>query len=275
MQLHGPWKFQNPAARYLLEGNRVTIALECLIKRKRCFLEHPDWKTIPWAADVGSKTMGLLLHDILCDVPGLLEDAITLQRSKGGDQKLSLHRELSTKILVHLRTLYEWRASWQQQNPSSCHEVPTSFLDSQSLFPMVFYYSDLSAANEICFYNAILLLLLNLGSKVIGLSFDHSLPSLHLPRDLDFSPLYAPGLALNADAVATEICRSVEYHLLHTASSVAAFFLLFPLRLAYETFKTTSDESQWLSGMMKNIADMSGFEIGRTLGRKEVVLTSS
>lgn len=34
VELRGPEAFQDPEDRYLLETNRVPIALECLIKRK-------------------------------------------------------------------------------------------------------------------------------------------------------------------------------------------------------------------------------------------------
>ncbi|KAE9373024.1 hypothetical protein N431DRAFT_503803 [Stipitochalara longipes BDJ] len=276
IELRGPWIYQNIDERRLLEGNRVTIALECLIQKKRCFLEHPDWKTIPWATDPESKTLELCLHDLLCDVPGLLVDATNLQFSiLEMDQKHSLYRDLSSKILVHLQSLYEWRATWQQQNPDCCCEVPTSYPDHEAFSSTVFYYSTLSTANEICSYNAQLLLILRLGSEVIGPTFDPALSSLHLPGYLNYDPLFPPGLAVNAQAVATEICKSVEYHLLHPASSAAAFFLLLPLRLAYQTFSPGSKESEWLSGVMRRIADSSGFEISRSLSGKEVVPTSS
>ncbi len=139
IELQGPQRFQNKAQRNLLEGNRVTIALECLIQKKRCFLEHQDRKTIPWAADPEFKTLVFYLHDMLCDVPGLLEDDTNLQHSNLEiDQKMSLHRDLSSKILVQLQTLYELRVLWQQQNPDSCYEVPTSTPDHAAFYPTIF-----------------------------------------------------------------------------------------------------------------------------------------
>ena len=276
IELCGPWRYQDKAERHLLAGNRVTIALECLVKKKRCFLEHVDWKTIPWAADPESKTLDLYLHDILCDVPGLLEDATNLELSSlEMAQNLSLHRDLSSKILVLLQTLYEWRVIWQQQNPDSCCEVPTSSPDHEAFSPNILFYSSISAAYEICHYNAILLLILRLGSQVIGPAFDPTNPSLHLTGGRDCGPLFSPGCALNAQAVATEICKSVEFHLSYSASSDAAFLLLFPLRLAYQTFEPESKETKWLSGIMRKIADISGFEISRSLGGQDFISTNS
>jgi len=270
IELRGPWIYQDKDERHLLEANRVTIALECLIKKKRCFLERPDWKTIPWALEPESKTLDFYLHDMLCDIPGLLEDATNIELSiLEIAQNRSLHRHLSRKILLLLQTLYEWRARWQQQNPDSCCEVPTSSPDDEAFSPNIIVYSSLGAAYEICFYNAILLLILKLGSQVIGPAFDPTNLSLRLTGHLDYGPLIPPGFALNSQAAATEICKSVEFHLAHPSSSAASFFLLFPLRVAYQTFEPESKEAKWLRGVMTKVADMSGFEISRSLGGQE------
>jgi hypothetical protein len=44
--------------------------------------------------------------------------------------------------------------------------------------------------------------------------------------------LYFPGEARNAQEVAIEICKSVDFHLLDHQSSAGAFFLLFPLHVS-------------------------------------------
>jgi hypothetical protein len=104
-------------------------------------------------------------------------------------------------------------------------------------------YSTLSAANEICCYNTFLLVILRLGYQVIGPTFASTYPSLHLLGILDYGPLSPPGLAPDAKTVATEICKSVEYHLLYPARSATDFFLLFPLWLAYPELEPDSKES--------------------------------
>jgi hypothetical protein len=276
IELRGPSQHQNPAERELLNGNKITIALACLIKKKRCFLEHPDWKIIPWAPDPESKTSEIYLLDQLCDIPGLFEDATNLNLpDQDEEQRIADHQSLSRNILVHLRILYEWRFTWQQQNPDSCFEVKASSPDEQPLFPTALHYSTLPLANEIAIYNAILLLLLRLGSQIIGPTFDASIPSLHLPKELSYYPLYPPGSAASSQAVATEICRSIEYYLLDAAGSAGAFFLLFPMSLAYRTFKPGSREARWLSEVMRNIADKSGFEISRNISGYKAISVKS
>lgn len=266
IELRGPWRHQSVMERFLLEGNRVTIALECLIKRKRCFLEHSDWKTIPWALDPESKNTLLYLHDQLCDIPGLMEDAVNLRTAQlDPDARMTRHLVVSQKILLQLRTLYEWRASWAQQNPGSWCEVPSSYPPVEQVFATVFHFKDLIVANEVAIYNAILLLLHRLGRQVIGPAFDASIPALDLPSDIDYGPLYAPGSAPSVEAIGLEICRCVEYHLGKERANAGAFFLLFPLTIACQVYEPGSREASWLQTVMYSIADSSGFEIGRNL----------
>ncbi|PVH85150.1 hypothetical protein DL98DRAFT_651045 [Cadophora sp. DSE1049] len=276
IELRGPWRHQSVKDRFLLEGNRVTIALECLIQRKRCFLEDPDWKHIPWALDPDSKSSLHYLHDQLCDIPGLVEDTANLQiMPLDSDNRTYQYLILSQKISIQLRTIYEWRASWAQQNPDSWHEIPSSNPLHEQISPTVFRFKDLIIANEVTFYNALLLLLHRLGNQVIGHSFDASIPALDLPADIDYGPLYAPGLAPNIQAIGMEICRSVEYHLVEERVNAGAFFLLFPLTVAYQVYEPGSREATWLRGVMNKIADSSGFEIGRHIWGTSRATTSA
>lgn len=244
------------------------------MNKRRCFLEHPDWKNIPWAKDPDSKTLNHYLHDILCDMPGLLEDTLNLENSEIISQDyISRHEALSRNILIQLRTLYEWRVTWQEENSNLCYEIPASGARGQPIFHTVFHYSNLTSANGIAMYNAILLFLLRLGNRVIGTSFDPSIPALHLSNDTSYDPLLPPGSVQNPRDAALEICRSVDYHLLDSAGNAGAFFLLFPLRLAYLTMDPGSREALWLINVMRQLADTSGFEISRNLAGEDVVST--
>ncbi|CZR65851.1 uncharacterized protein PAC_15751 [Phialocephala subalpina] len=277
IELRGPWRHQAPRERSLLEANRVAIALASLARRKRCFLERPEWKTVPWAVEPEFKTRAQFLHDILCDMPGLMEDAAMLQSSRLSGEEFTVHRVLlSENITSTLKTLYEWRVSWQHRCPNSCweilsNEVCASTAEPTLLFPVVFDFASLTHANEITLYNAILLLLLRLSFQVISPNFDPSLPAFHLPQDLDYGPLFPPGLAPNAQAVAIEICKSVEYHLAKERRRAGAFFLLFPLRVAWQAFDPADKEALWLQGVMSMIADSTGFEVSRGLTSEQVV----
>ncbi|KAH7398053.1 hypothetical protein BKA64DRAFT_673448 [Cadophora sp. MPI-SDFR-AT-0126] len=267
IEMRGPWRHQGFMDRHLLEGNRVSIALECLMSRKRCFLEHADWKNVPWELDPESKTTLNYLHDILCDIPGLMEDAAGLLQDPhlDGETARDKHSVLSRKILLELKTLYEWRAGWEEQNHGSWWEVPASCPKTREIFPMAIHFKNLKLANETAIFNATLLLLRRLGFQVIGPAFDPSCIFLDIPRRSECGPLYAPRAAPNGKAIATEICRTVEYHLDEERKSAGGFFLLFPLTVACQVFEPANRERKWLGEMMNRVADSSGFEIARNL----------
>ncbi|PVH78894.1 hypothetical protein DL98DRAFT_533431 [Cadophora sp. DSE1049] len=266
IEMRRPWRHQGFMDRYLLEGNRVSIALECLMRRRRCFLEHSDWKIIPWALDAKSKTTMNYLHDILCDIPGLMEDAELLQDPHlDGETAKAKHLVLSRKILTELKTLYEWRAGWAKKSQGSWREVPASCPKTREIFPTAIHFKNLMLANEMTIYNAILLQLRRLGFQVIGPAFDPSGIYLDLPKRVEYGPLYAPRAAPNGKAVDNEICRTVECHLDEERKSAGGFFLLFPLAVAFQVFEPNTRETKWLREMMNRVADSSGFEIGRNL----------
>ncbi len=235
IELRSPWRHQNSYERHLLEINRMTICLSCLLKRRRCFLEQRDWITVPWALDPASKTPILRLQDILCAMPGLVEDATNLKLPNMAPAKLKLMREsLSERILSHLRSTYEWRALWERQNPDICYEFILG--DSASaifgigiepVFTSVIHFSNLKSAHEITLYNAILILLLRLGTEVISTSFNQVVSGPPSPQVRTNRPLLFPGEARNMQEVAAEICKSVHYHLLDGHNSAGPFYLLF------------------------------------------------
>jgi hypothetical protein len=69
--------------------------------------------------------------------------------------------------------------------------------------------------------------------------------------------------------IAREICKSVHYHLLDQHNNAGPFYLLFPLRAAYEAFAPASREAGWLQAMMRHIANLSGFEISGKLSSQK------
>lgn len=122
-------------------------------------------------------------------------------------------------------------------------------------------------------YNAILLLLCRLGCEVISNTFNPNSLSL-LPLSyavLSTTHLYLPGHAPSQQAIATEICRSADYHLLEKQSGAGTFCVLFPLRVAYQEFDDGAREKVWLERLMKRIAELSGWEIGRNIGNDAAV----
>lgn len=274
IELRGPWRHQSPRGRAILEASRLVIILECLIKRKRCFLSSADWKTIPWALEPESKTSASHLHDILCDLPGLIEDIDNIQFFDTAATDLPDHHDLVVQELTSLwTTLYKWRASWQIQNPTTSWVIPSE--TDQSPFPMVLQFSSLIHAIEINLYNAILLLLFKIGFQIFGPSFKPLYFSLQIPTDIDYHPHIPPSATLNVQIVAIEICKSVEYYLHEDRRTGGALFLLFPLRLAWQTFEQSSAEATWIQGVMEMIADSTAIEISRGLTRELIIPSSA
>jgi hypothetical protein len=103
----------------LLENNRVMIAPGYLMKRQSC-LKIPEWKAGSWEIQPESKRPLLCLVDILCDLPGILQDASSLQRQNiGTKQYIPLYEKLQDDVVNHLLALYKWRANWEEENPNS------------------------------------------------------------------------------------------------------------------------------------------------------------
>ncbi|KAF8855638.1 hypothetical protein BDZ45DRAFT_692411 [Acephala macrosclerotiorum] len=259
IELRGPWKHQALRERRLFEANRINIVVDYLKKGKRCFLEQPEWKTIPWALEPASKTALVYLEDILCDIPGLQADAISLRNPElEPAQRTSSYEALSRNILDHLNELYTWRIRWEKDNPHACVEVlALRPLDEQGLFSTRFYFTNLALAYELIFYNAVLLMLLQLGSGITcPTSNTPSLPSTKARRPLDLACE-----ASNILAVATELCKIAE-HIVLASKERPSITLLFSLSVAFLVFPPASREKEWLKDTSKKIADLCGLEIG-------------
>jgi len=279
LEMRGPHRHQAPRELYMLETNRVMIAIQYIIRRKRCFLEREEWKTVPWALSPRRKTEGHRLQDTMMDISGLLEDADDLKRlptttNRERNLAASAHEAFFTKITTRLAQLYQWRIKYELENPSCTLEaIPTNSLIA-SPFTTVLYFSTLTVANHLALYNSLLIILWKLGQDYP--QFDPSLlttgppyapPS---PQIITNKCLITPGQASSLFDIGIEICRSTEYHLLDEHKSTGSFLLLFPLRVAWMALPEKSMESRWLVGLMQQVADMSGFEVSRSLNRESL-----
>ena len=202
------------------------------------------------------------LQDILCDIPGLMEDAVNLRNCDlEALQKAISHQALSRNIIDCLNHLYRWRMRWEDEYPNACQEIPAQQrLDEQPLFPKVLHFSSTKRADEIVLYNTALIFILRLGAEAIGPAFNTSTAALNLPPFDTQGPLYLPGQAINIQAIATEISKSVGYYLSDHCHR-AGVSLLIPLRVAYSTFLSTSRQAKWVDAMIIRIAELNGFEI--------------
>ncbi|KAL7956539.1 hypothetical protein V8C34DRAFT_315541 [Trichoderma compactum] len=165
IQMLGPHAFQELGANLMLETYRGLIIVNFLIKRKRCFLEAPEWKTVPWA--IKRKSLGSLLQDLFSDVPGIMEEVgEVMQQSALGHDIDAMEENLREKVSILMEQTWKLRWQWEAANANACNEVssaeygPGSSRDrGPSPFPTVFHFQSMDRAIDIAFFNPIQLLL--------------------------------------------------------------------------------------------------------------------
>ncbi|CAG8936161.1 unnamed protein product [Penicillium salamii] len=264
MMLRGPHRHQSGVGLALMPIIRSCIALGYLVERKRCFLEEPAWKTIPWAKrGLDSKTPTDTLHDVLCDIPGILEDLSgALSWTPNVPGNIEFTSWFIPQVLSTLESLYSWRWDWQSRFPNSTFiTTPVEYgIDTISLppspFKSIIWFSDPNRATELIVYNA-LRLMLTRTLQIVGVQ----------QEDIQLQGASDPLLPMegNRNDIATEICRMVSYHLSCFRRSSGAFNLVFPLNVAYLHLDPNSTAIRsWLESVMAVIADSHGFEIGRS-----------
>ncbi|KAJ5761998.1 uncharacterized protein N7511_005380 [Penicillium nucicola] len=268
--VRGPYRHQEGVGFALLPTIRSCIAIGYIVERKRCFLEDPSWKTIPWALKgEDAKSPTDFLHDILVDIPGLLEDA---NHSKTWDPIFPGHdsfkAELLPRVQSTLEALYIWRWRWETlfptatylAEPTNQNTFPTSIALPPSPFPSVIWFDNPYRATELILYNA-LRLILTRTLETLDPSFTPETPT---PISDTISDPLLPEQGSRND-VAVEICRMADYHLHSLRRSSGAFMLIFPLNVAHNHLDVGSVEARkWLEGVMAVIADLHGFELGRS-----------
>ena len=246
------------------------------MNRKRCFLEQDKWKTVSWALEPASKDTMSYLQDIMCDLPGLMDEAVNIQSpSLGVVQKAISYEALSRNILDHIDQLYQWRRRWEDEYPNAYYEVAAQpHLDVQPLFPTMLRFSNIRQADEIVLYNTALILLLRLGAKVMGPAFDTSTAIFNLPAIDSLGSLSQPGETEIVQTVATEICKCVGYYLLDYRNR-AGVSLLISLRVAHTAFLPTSGPAKWIDTLMTRIAELNGFTISKRVHSNTLNLFST
>lgn len=253
-----------PFASQSVQVLNKSQAIGYIIERKRCFLEDPAWKTIPWAErGLGSKTPTDLLQDIMCDIPGILQDQGEAALWHPSDpRKEEFTFVFIPRMLSILEVLYSWRWNWESQFPNSTFiTTPIDYISSgpislpPSPFKSVIWFQDPHRAVELIVYNAILLILIR-ALQIAGADLDN----IQLEG---FSDPLLP-MQGNRNDIAIEICRMVDYHI-HCLRSTGAFMLLFPLNVAYLHLDRESTEARgWLEKVIADLADSHGFEVGRS-----------
>ncbi|SPJ73375.1 uncharacterized protein FTOL_03105 [Fusarium torulosum] len=159
----GPHGFEMNEAKPIFQINRSFISIGAIADRKRTFLEQIAWKQIPWSLEPMSKTIAESLQDILCDVPGFMEDVDVLLKSQ---QSGMLAHRVASRLRSCFQELDVLRISWNYIYADSCWEVVNTsrscdevFEDRDSPFETMLVFSSLERAIEFVYFNTAHLLL--------------------------------------------------------------------------------------------------------------------
>ena len=263
-----------------------------MLEGKRCFLEKPEWLTVPWAKCPSAKSPWDHLIDIFCALPGLVEDQrflaalkASMSASQPGDpdntpnfleaEYRSAAVALHETCCTHLRQLHAWKRTWDAtSSPPSTMPVSLALFACPAYPPAVFgpalVFRNLPHASEYTTYNIILLSLLGLLSEA---GYESS-PTSTKDDDLDSSPLLEspnsnkpPGmeevLLKRRNQAALEICRSAPYHLLPGLHGCGgAYLIMARLCFALPVFRPGSIEMKCVAGILQYVVEKWGFGMG-------------
>lgn len=217
----------------------------------------------------GLKTVCDYLTDILCDLPGILEDVDAL--SMPGGLRKSTIPPLQARIITCIATLNDWWRSWLKQKRQMCFEVPVNptFVritdTSGPLFTTVLEFSDFWTAYELCAQNLARILLVQSLDSLSKASSELK-PSGALLDESNGSPLL--GISSDVTRLAHEILRCVDFCQSDMYKDTGTFCVLLPMKIAYQTLDQDSREAQWLwKRSADQLTSLNGFKIGRDILR--------
>lgn len=166
------------------------------------------------------------LLDIWTALPGLVEDsdALLAARSANGHQADQSDEDFHWCVSLTMIRIFSWRWKWGRRFPTMAYEkqvVPTRSITVDDvgapLFDTVIFYGHLhQSPRALTIYNLASLQLLQVASSWRISDLPAQAPGMMDVRDAPThaSPLLMRHEHLFIKDVSTEICRSIEYHLL-------------------------------------------------------------
>ncbi|KAF3089099.1 hypothetical protein TWF569_009101 [Orbilia oligospora] len=168
----GPYAFHDPLAGAILEVVRPYILMNGMLEKKRSFLEHEDWISIPAQYYPGGKSCWNRLIDIACPFPRLVEEGYALSQNitrEAGSLHVQSCIDVAHKLLA-------WRREWNEtygQEPYT-YTIPStsipylSAIDEQGpLFETILFFENVSISTTVYQYNVYILVLISHLSKFI------------------------------------------------------------------------------------------------------------
>jgi hypothetical protein len=261
IQARGPERHQNRPDLDVFEAARLGMIHQFMEKRKRCFLEEPQWKTVPWFKHPEAKTFISSITDRKADIPGLLEDTEAVQTGQRASQTdISI---LCSKIYAQLKELFCWRAAWEAEYPSCCWTVPVN--NPETPYSTAIHFSSMARAVEICHYNTVLLMLYRMGRLLMGPDFYSTTIAMPIPVTRTNAALLLPTDPKSVQDVGVEILRQFPYLLKDRGQHGGFFQTIFPLRSTFEVFRPGTKEWDYCQKTFNVLADISGFEVARKM----------
>jgi len=161
------------------------------------------------------------------------------------------YSKLRNNISNVLDQLQQWEQDWTTNNGGCAWEVPapvtTPIIVNHWGRPVpawetVIEYESLYHANTTVVFNATMIMVQLLADQ---LTFSGELPRDSRNQGTFPDRKFAAGLT---------ICRSVEYHLQSMRKGAGSFFLLFPLRMAYDAIgRSNTVIGVWLQNVLQQI----------------------
>ncbi|KAL9091901.1 MAG: hypothetical protein Q9165_004653 [Trypethelium subeluteriae] len=276
VELRGPASFTKYPEKAILQTQRALILIQALVLRKRSFLGNPEWLALheedaaddPPQTPLDAPFTSLLA--IFAILPGVVEDVETIHQQRVsasmgfGTVDETLFSTTADSMTSVLSSLHDWRQTYSSVFATHCWKAPSLGLSCDSdgsIFPTVFWYTSLEAANLVTLHATLQLLATEQSHILHNPSYSTSIPAYLSAKYYktqafeDHLPTVVP--------LAHVIMRNVEYHLQPAHANSGAFYIMFPARLAYTALRRERRESVWLRRVIERVADQGALEIAR------------
>ncbi|PWW77190.1 hypothetical protein C7212DRAFT_180717 [Tuber magnatum] len=232
VRMRGPEIHKTGLAHNLFNSFRSVNLIISLVNRKHSFLASEEWRTIPWTNV--RKIPIQDLHDLLFELPAILEDQGALPRSA--------HPSLLGRCLDLKARLKVWHENFTRTHPDAHYWLEFStFNIDPPVFPTCYRFSSVGIANTCTFYWANLIILY---STIIATSPTSQPPLVTMDEIYD---------------LAAQICMSMEYYISPGKKSYGPVLSMFPLRIAMECFKKMGEKGEkstlWCRAIFKILGE--------------------
>ncbi|EED22448.1 conserved hypothetical protein [Talaromyces stipitatus ATCC 10500] len=223
IEASGPHQFKDPFAYRMLHTLQGPIVVECILYRRRCFLDAPLWRDVCRRIQSPFNT----LFSRLSRLPNILCALRELESISTGHSRE--RTSLSDQIVALRNDLQKWRDA-----PGHAELFCTTTCPSTEFFEFNLNYTSRNAAELLCTYAAMMILL---NSALLVLS--HSKIPLYKLQNL---------------MLAKQICQSYEYS--RVCSPVGSLAMDFAFRVAYVV--PDASQKKWIVEKMNEMASPLG-----------------